>query len=500
MPSTTLRQRSNSVIERSRNEPVMLYNANFTNFVYSKISSMKFSQTLHKNYYQAGGIKELMQLALPMIISMALDGMMIFTDRLFLAKVDPLQMNATLGGGLAIQVLLFFFFGLTGYSNALVAQYYGANEKPYAPKAAFQAIIIAFIAWPLTILFRPVAVSFFGFMNTPESQIGFQTIYLNILAWASIFGLLRHVLANYFTGIGKTKIVMNSTIAALVVNIGLDYILIFGKLGFEPMGIKGAAIATVSGEAAAMLMLFFTYLGKTNRTEFSVMNSFHYNWEVMKKLLYYGSPAGLEMFLNFFAFYMMVALFHGQGEVIATASTIMFNWDMVSFIPLIGIEIGITSLVGRYMGAQKIQLAERSTFSAIKVGLIFSAFSMLVFMLIPELLVSVFQPEEADSIFQQAAPISVSMIRVASLYVLSEAVMISFVGALRGAGDTYFTMYASIGVHWLFVGILYLSLNVFNISVPMSWFFIAVFYLAFCGVLYWRFKGGKWKSLNIIDA
>ncbi len=461
---------------------------------------MSIQTYIHNSYHKAGGIKELMHLALPMIISMALDGIMIFTDRLFLAKVDPLQMNATLGGGLAIQVLLFFFFGLTGYSNALVAQYFGANEKSQAPKATFQAMIVALTAWPLTILFRPVAISFFGWMNTPAAQIGFQTIYLNILAWACIFGLLRHVLANYFTGIGKTRIVMNSTIAALVVNIILDYILIFGKIGFEPMGIKGAAIATVSGEAAAMLMLFFTYIGKKNRTEFSVMDSFRFNWEVMKKLLYYGSPAGLEMFLNFLAFYLMVALFHGQGEIIATASTIMFNWDMISFIPLIGIEIGITSLVGRYMGAQKVHLAERSTFSAIKVGLIFSTFTMLVFMLIPELLVSVFKPENADSIFQQAAPISVSLIRVASLYVLSEAVMISFVGALRGAGDTYFTMFASIGVHWLFVGILYLSLNVFHISVPTSWFFIAVFYLAFCGVLYWRFKGGKWKNIHIINS
>lgn len=461
---------------------------------------MTISQKLRNSYHQSGGIKELMQLALPMIVSMALDGVMIFTDRLFLAKVDPLQMNATLGGGLAIQVLLFFFFGLTGYSNALVAQYYGANEKAKAPKAAFQAILIALIAWPLTILFRPVAISFFHLVNTPESQIEFQTIYLNVLAWGCVFGLVRHVLANYFTGIGKTKIVMNSTIAALVVNIGLDYVLIFGKLGFEPMGIKGAAIATVSGEAAAMLMLFITYIGKRNKREFSVMSSFSFDWSVMKKLLYYGSPAGIELFLNFLSFYLMVALFHGQGEIIATASTIMFNWDMVSFIPLIGIEIGVTSLVGRYMGANKTLLAERSTYSAIKVGLIFSTFTMLIFMLIPEVLVGVFKPEETDLIYQQAAPISVSLIRVASLYVLSEAVMLSFIGALRGAGDTYFTMFASIGVHWLFVGILYLSLNVFHISVPMSWFFIAVFYLAFCGVLYWRFKGGKWKNIDVIGV
>lgn len=72
----------------------------------------------------------------------------------------------------------------------------------------------------------------------------------------------------------------------------------------------------------------------------------------MKKLLYYGSPAGFEMLLNFIAFFFMIALFQSKGDVESTATTIMFNWDLVSFIPLIGIETSVTSLVGRYKRRQ----------------------------------------------------------------------------------------------------------------------------------------------------
>lgn len=455
---------------------------------------------LHKNYHRPGGVKELLLLAFPMIVSMACDGLMIFTDRLFLSRLDPLQMNAALGGGIAYEVLLFFFIGLTGYSNALVAQYFGADEKSNASKTITQAFLVCLLAFPLVLAFRPVVTAYFDWANIPKSQVGFQITYMNILAWFCLVGLTRHVLACFFSGIGRTRIVMIATLAALVVNVLLDYILIFGKFGFEPMGIRGAAIATVAGEAAAMLVLIGAYLAPKIREEFGVLQSFRFNWPVMKNLLYFGSPAGVELLLNFMAFTLMVTLFHAQGETVATASTIMFNWDMLSFIPLIGIEIGVTSLMGRYMGANRSKLAEYATYSGIKVGLAFSAFTMLIFMFMPHVLVEVFHPENNLSLYLAAAPLAESLLRIASFYVLSEAVMIALIGALRGAGDTYFCMYASIIVHWLFVPILYLSLNIFHFSVPLSWFFIAVFYFLFSGVLYWRFKSGKWKKIKVVGS
>ncbi len=453
-----------------------------------------------KDYHNPGGIKELLILAIPMIISTACDGIMTLTDRLFLARVGPEQMNAALGGGVTMQMLMFFFVGLTGYSTALVAQYFGANDKPKATIAAFQAILITLLAWPIILIIKPLTIEYFHFMKIPESQIGYQIDYLNILAWGGLFGMLRYTLGCYFSGIGKTKIVMIATLVAMVVNVILDYILVFGKFGFPAMSVKGAALATVIGAFCAMVILFIAYLNHTNRAEFAVMKSFHFNRSIMKKLIYYGSPAGIEMFLNFLAFSFMVSLFHAQGEVVATASTIMFNWDLVSFIPLLGIEISVTSLTGRYMGAQNPELAHRSAISAVKSGVFYSAIILALFVFIPKTLVQVFHPETASDVFEGAIPIAVSMIRIASLYVLVEAVMVAMVGALRGAGDTYFTMIASVTAHWSIVPMLYLALNVFKLSVPFSWFLLVLLFLVFCTVLIYRFHSGKWKKLRVIHT
>lgn len=461
---------------------------------------MFFFKRYFADYYKAGGVKELLIIALPMVVSTAADGVMTFTDRLFLARVGSEHMNAAMGGGVAMQMLSFFFVGLIGYATALVAQYFGAKQKNYTTVATFQAIIITILAWPIILLIKPLTIGFFHFMHIPQSQIGYQIEYLNILAWGSIFGLLRHTLSCYFSGIGRTKIVMRATLLAMLVNVGLDYVLIFGRLGIPAMGVRGAALATILGSLSATLVLAVAYLKRANRMEFGVMQSFRYSWEIMRKLLYYGYPAGLELFLNFFALVTMISLFHSEGDYVATASTIMFNWDLVSFIPLLGIEIAVTSLVGRYMGAGRPQVAHRSALSAIKTGMFYSVVILILFVFIPETLVRVFHPQISTATFNQAVPIAVSMIRIAAIYVLAEAVMVAMVGALRGAGDTHFTMIVSVAGHWLFVPVVFITLKVFKLSVPISWLAMVLSFLLFCLVLIVRFRTGKWKTIRVIGS
>ncbi len=457
-----------------------------------------------ENYIQKhageGGVLEMISMALPMIVSTACDGIMIFTDRYFLAGLGPEYMNAAMGGGVIVQTMMFFFIGLTGYSNALAAQYLGSGRRHMSPVAAFQAILIVIAASPILVACGPPVAALIGGMDIPAEQKAPQIAYFNILVYGIAIGLLRNCLSCYFSGIGRTRAVMAATISALLVNVGLDYVLIFGRFGFPRMGIEGAAIATLSGGASALLVLACLYLAKRNRREFSVMKSFRFDREAMIKLLRFGYPAGIELFLNFLAFSAMILIFHTRGSVVATASTIMFNWDMVSFIPLLGIEIAVTSLVGRYMGAGRPDIAHRAAMSAIKTGIFYSALIFVLFVFIPGRLVLVFSPEGGGDVFTQAYPMAVTMIRIASLYVLAEAVMIALIGALRGAGDTFFTMMMSVVAHWTFVPVLYVVLHVLEYSAITGWSLLVSLFLMFCLALVVRYRGGKWRDIRVVEV
>ena len=455
--------------------------------------------TLKQEHHKPGGITEMLAIALPMIISYASETVMTFTDRMFLSRVAPEIMNAAMGGGLTAFMMSTFFMGLIGYSTALVAQYLGANRKNSCPAVTTQALIVAAIAYPIVLLAKPLAYKLFDLSHVPAAQLPYQTIYFNILIYGAIISLVKTAFTSYFSGIGKTRIVMIAMIVTMLVNVLMNYILIFGKLGFPAMGIRGAAYGTLTGGFVGVAILLMAYFGKKNRLEFHVMKSFHYYGQIMKKLIKYGYPPGLEFILNLFAFNLLILIFHSLGDVTATATTIMFNWDNVSYVPLIGIEIAVTSLVGRYMGAQKIETATKVAGSAFKIGIMYSAVVLILFVFFPQQLVGVFKPVEASEIYTQAIPIAVFMLRIAALYVLIEAAIATFIGVLRGAGDTRWSMIASVILHYIMVAGLYFVMKVLNMGPRVGWVVVVIVFMMFSVVFYFRYRGGKWKKIRLVE-
>jgi MATE family multidrug resistance protein len=461
---------------------------------------MNYSQVLPlRKRHKLGGMKELLILALPIIASQSCETIMVFTDRVFLSKLSSEQMNAATGGGISSFLLLTFFIGLIGFSTALTAQFFGAKKYEQCSITLVQSVFISIFAYPIIIFALPLLYWYFEVTHISAGQMMFQKQYVQILVFGSIISLIRHSLSCYFSGIGRTKIVMMAAIFTMVVNIGFNYVFIFGHLGMPAMGIRGAALGTILSALCGVAVMSYVFFSKKNVQKFQVYKSFKFHAKTFKTLLRYGTPAGTEFFVNFIAFSLLVFLFHSYNEQTATAASIMFNWDMVTFVPLVGIEIGVTSMVGRYVGAKKLHVAERATYTAVRLGWFFSAFVVLMFVFIPHVLVDVFKPQQTDLIFEQAKPLAIRMLQLASLYVLAEAILVSFVGALRGAGDTVWTMWVSMLIHWTFVPTAYLSLFVFNLGPIIAWTILVFMFLLFCIVFYFRFKTGKWKTIQVIQ-
>lgn len=444
-----------------------------------------------------GGLREMLAISLPMVVSQACETVLIFTDRLFLSRLGPVQMSAAMGGGLTAFMMTTFFLGLIGYATALAAQYLGAGHKSRCAAVLTQSLIIACIAYPLILAARPLAHGLFVWTNIPAEQLAPQRLYFDILLFGCILGLLRSCFASFFSGVGRTRVVMLSALTAMLVNVGANYVLIFGHFGVPALGIRGAAYGTILGSLCGLFILLAAYLAPGNRREFGVTLP-RFDGKVMRKLLRFGYPAGVELFLNLTAFTTLILIFHAHSLSTATAVTIVFNWDMVSFVPLLGIQIGVVSLVGRYMGAGRPDIAARVTRSGLKMACAYSSVILVLFVCFPAQLVGIFHPEGADPIFAEAAPLAVGMLRLAGLYVLADAVMVVFSGALRGAGDTFWTMCISVGLHWILLPVLHVTLNVLGLPPQAAWLALVIFFLSFSGVFYLRYRSGKWKTLAVV--
>jgi len=158
-----------------------------------------------------------------MVISQGAFAVMIFTDRYFMSQIDPVHMAAALGGGVASFFCLSLFIGVLSYANALVAQYYGAGEITKCPRVVTQGLIMALLSMPLLLVISYFVGQIFSAMGHDPRQVELERIYFYILMLGCFFTLSKVCIASYFSGIGRTKVVMIADVLGMMMNVPLSY-------------------------------------------------------------------------------------------------------------------------------------------------------------------------------------------------------------------------------------------------------------------------------------
>ena len=451
-----------------------------------------------------GDVKDVLVVALPMLLSMSFDTIMTFIDRLFLSKLGPAEMNAALGAGAVQLALTMFFTGAISYTTAMVAQRLGAKKKADCARVFMQAVYLSLISVPLLYLTIPLGHLAFGMEHLPADQLEYQKTYFNILMFGGVINLVRNAAPCFFSGIGETKIVMKAAFVGMIVNVACNFVLIYGLGPIPALGVAGAAYGTLIGNLVSTVILFAKFFAKSCNSRFNTRSSFAFSWPLTRELLQKGIPSGVEMFLNMSAFQLMILMFHALGPDAATASSVMFNWDMVAYVPLMGLEVASTSLVGRYVGARDAAAATRSTYSGLKLGWGYSLIMGVFFVFLPGVLTDIFRPDmaeasaEAIAIFDAARPMSIFMLRIATFYIFVEVLLVVYAGALRGAGDTVWVMFTCAIMNWCVSGALYVAAYIFHLPAHYAWIAVVAVYSTAPVIFWWRWKSGKWRK-HVMD-
>ena len=435
---------------------------------------------------------ELARIALPMVVSQGTFAVMIFTDRYFMSQIDSIHMAAALGGGVAAFFSFCFFTGLLSYANALTAQYLGAGELGKCSKVVTQGIVITVMCSPALVLITYLVSGIFENVGHDSAQVELEKTYYTILMLGVIVTLTKTCLSSYFAGIGRTRVVMICDVCGLIFNVPLCYVMVFGKLGLPELGIVGAGISTIIASFFACLLFFLFYLEKEHRVKFFVMNSFHIDWGVLRRFWRLGFPSGLELFLNVAAFNLFLLMFQGYGVVEGASAAIVFNWDLLSFVPMIGLNIGVISLIGRFVGANDMARTDEVMSAAFFLGIFYSAILAILYISFRFPLVEVFSPPEGD--FSEIRSLSAFMMIGLSSYVMADAIIIISGGVLRGAGDTRWLMYTSVGLHWAMLIAQYYVILVWQFGPQVSWLTFCAMIFAIAIVYVWRLQSGVWRD------
>ena len=451
-----------------------------------------------KRHFSRHTTAELLRLALPMVVSQGTFAVMIFTDRYFMSQIDPVHMAAALGGGVASFFSFCFFVGLLSYGNAMAAQYLGAGEAEKCPKVVTQGLVITAMSTPFLTLITFLVAGIFEGMGHPPEQVDIERTYYLILMAGVLVTLAKTCISSYFAGIGRTHVVMTCDVFGLIINVPLCYVMVFGKLGFPALGIVGAGVSTVISTLLAFLLFVAFYFGKEHRETFAVLQSFKLDVKILRRFWRLGFPSGLELFLNIAAFNLFLLMFQSYGVAEGASAAVVFNWDILSFIPMIGLNVGIISLIGRFVGARDMDRTNEVITAAFAVSLAYSAVLAFTYIVFRYPLVEVFAPPTGD--FSAIRELSAFMMVGLSSYVMADAVILVSSGVLRGAGDTRWLMIASVSLHWAMLVAQFFIIRVFKLGPKVSWLAFVAMILAIAVVYAWRLKAGHWRDPDVLEA
>ena len=427
-----------------------------------------------------------------MVISQGAFAVMIFTDRFFMSQVSPTHMAASLGGGVASFFCMSLFIGILSYTNALVAQYFGTKEFSKCPRVVTQGLLLTAAFVPILLLLGYLVSDMFLIMGHTAELAALESTYFLILIWGASVSLLKTCIASYFSGIGQTRIVMIADTLGVALNIPLSYALIFGFGGFPELGIVGAAYGTIIATVFSLGVYVRYYLEPNHRERFSVKDSLVFDRGILNRFVRLGFPSGIEMFLNVAAFNLFLLMFQSYGVAEAASAAIVFNWDIVSFVPMIGLNVAIISLVGRFIGAENMSGLREVIKAGFVMGLGYSALLAVIFLIFRAPLVGIFV-EAGPDVARIMTLGSFMMVGLAT-YVMADATILISGGVLRGAGDTRWLMWVSILLHWLMLVVQYFVIRVWELGPNMSWIVFVAMILMTAGAYVWRLAGSRWRT------
>lgn len=384
--------------------------------------------------------KDVMKIVWPSMLEGFLVALVTMFDGIQVSSIGNNANSAVTITKQPIFLMISFIVAINIALTAIVSRRYGENNQEAVNKTMYQGIKISFIvAVILSVIVCVFAKPFCKLMGATANTIDYATTYLTIISAGFIFNALRLTINACQRGIGKTKISMYTNLVANIVNVCLNFVLINGHLGMPKMGIAGAAVATVIGNAVAFIISFITILSPKGYLKLNMKEFMKFDTETLRNIGQILPSTLMDQLLIRFGFIIFALIVNYLGDDATYVHGVCQDINSLMFTLADGFSIGTAAIVGHRLGEKRKDLA----LVYAKVSMIISfACAILVSIFVVccrGFLVGLYKPETLDR--ENSAKL---ILLIASVMMLPQNTSWVMTGILRGSGDTKFTALVSL--------------------------------------------------------
>lgn len=394
-----------------------------------------------------------LKLAYPVILGMLGHTFVAFADNIMVGQLGTAELAAVSLGNSFVFIAMSLGIGFSTAITPLVAEADGAGNKTDAKSALKHGLVLCtFLGLSLfgaILLCKPLLYH----MKQPTEVVVLAIPYLELVAFSLVPLIIFQAFKQFSEGLSQTKYPMYATILANVVNIVLNYVLIFGTLGFPKMGIVGAAIGTL---VSRIIMVGFLWFLLKKREQFAYyVTGFNFKKierTVIQKIISLGFPSALQMFFEVAIFTAAIWLSGVLGKNTQAANQIALNLSSMTF--MVGMGIGVAAMVrvANQKGLKNFVDLRRIAMSIFLLTFLIEIVFAIVFLLgrnwLPTMYLNVNDvANEVDN--TEVIFLASKLLLVAAFFQISDGIQVVVLGALRGLQDVKIPTLITFIAYWL---------------------------------------------------
>ncbi|MBI2434182.1 MAG: MATE family efflux transporter [Candidatus Hydrogenedentes bacterium] len=440
------------------------------------------------------GAREVLEMSGPIILGSLSYTLMEFCDKAMVAQLGTDPLAATGSAALWSYTLATAFIGVVGCVSTFAAQSLGRGHQEHCARYAWQGVYLSLLAAIVALALWPLSGPLFHAMrhSAPVTDLELSYFRIRLFGYAAI--AWGTALAAFFQAINRSMIPTYAAVVANITNLGLNYVLIFGKLGFPALGVTGAAIATIISQWVQTLLLQVIFLAPRFDREYHTRSTWQVDMTRIRELLRIGLPNAASMFLDIANWAIFTSfLVGGFGAASLAAHNIAVSFMHLSFMPAMALNQGIAPIVGQWIGRGNPDRAQQRTHTALRLAAAYMFCMGLVF--------AVFGGRLIDWVFSddpQVIWLGHQMLLLAAIFQGFDALSIVSMGALRGAGDTRWMMWTMFfGAYCIFLPAATVLAIPLHGGAVGAWIGATIYIILLAGMMFFRFRSGRWREINI---
>lgn len=443
--------------------------------------------------------KDVMRIAWPVLVELFLGTLFGMIDMMMLGRIpDPSIAAASISAVGMTNQPLFIGLSLVQALNiggtAIIARYVGAKQTDKVENILQHVIFLTLVllSIPLCILGIIFTDSILIFMGALSDTLTVGREYFRIIMIGFLFQSFNFAISAALRGAGNTKTTMRINLSVNFINVLGNAILIYGLFGVPALGVTGAGISTAFSHFLASILLIAYLLKGKSIVQLTFKERFKFDKDVLYNLIKIGVPASLEQLALRTGILLFAKIVAGLGTIVFAAHQICLSILGLSFNPGQAFGIATSSLVGQGLGAKDPERAEAYAKESRRIGSWISSLMALLFFVFSPQLISLYSSD--PEIIQKAS----TALKIIALVQPFQSSQLILAGGLRGAGDTIWPLVSTfIGVLGIRVILAFIFVNIFHLGLAGAWLGVFLDQFIRWGIIYIRFKSGKWKTVTI---